>query len=382
MITFSKTVHQRTVFPWYVLFWVLWLTACTQVSEDIPSTPNVIASPTIQVASQAPITPTVTDQKLATRQIIKVTQEPTATPTPLPPTATATTSATSTSTPSPTPTLPACLPKEEESSVEKVISLSEAKEQAAQSDQLPEEGAGIEYQLSYDQRILFINWDYSMDRGDLLAYNLIDNSVQDIARLAGKWAVSPTSDCIILFGAVKGEDRDTLFDFDRDVNMIDSQGQVYRFEIESDDFKPDDALTHFAWSPDGLQIVMNNRIKPDRERLYMVSVDGSDVQTLFANENQEVFGVTDIDWSPSGEYIAVGAWYSHENDQGQFGIFLFDIETRDRILLVEDIISGQTGWSSDGQSLYFLNPKFECQQIDVKTETITPVEKEFCGFWY
>lgn len=286
-------------------------------------------------------------------------------------------------TPTPTPVLSTCLPPTSPSKVERTVELMVAKDQAMASGKLPDEGTGIEYDLSYNQKELFIGWVYSMDRKELLSYNLAENSVKSIARLGGWWIPSPASDCIILSGAVEGEDQDSIYDFDRDVNIIDSEGQVYHFEIDTDRLKIDDkGDARFAWSPDGMQLVINERFKPDQERLYLVSVDGSKVQPLFLNEEQESFGVSDIDWSPTKEQVAVAAYaFANQTDEFRVGLFIFDLKTKERQLLVEEILGGQMAWSPDGKYLYFRNPNGECKKMDVDIQEISSAETKTCrGF--
>lgn len=237
------------------------------------------------------------------------------------------------------------------------------------------------HSITYDEQFAIFRWSYSIDHTNLLAYNISDQSTKEVARLFWNWAVSPASDCIILMGSINEEDIAGSLSPKIETKMIDSQGQEYYFKINEDEPQPDWTRTKFAWSPDGLEIAFYtpNESCVTCDSIYRISPDGTHLQPIFLSDDEDLFEILEIDWSPHGDNIAVVASYRDRKDEKfKQGVFLITIDTSERQQIIKD--GGvEIFWSSDSEKLYFSDTSKEpCKMLDVDTREIAAADRVFC----
>jgi Tol biopolymer transport system component len=133
-----------------------------------------------------------------------------------------------------------------------------------------------------------------------------------------------------------------------------------------------------VWSPDGDYIVFE-RGRPEKEQLYVMRADGSDVRTLTQQP-----GDSCADWSPDSEEIAFANYQ-------QGGVYVIDADGSDLRRVATTTISDRASllscpvWSPDGRRLAFsaLAPDEESEIIVIadlnegKQRRLSPLRPEF-----
>lgn len=104
------------------------------------------------------------------------------------------------------------------------------------------------------------------------------------------------------------------------------------------------------WSPNVQQIAFT-----DDKNIFMVNVDGSNLEQLTDYGNITGQTISNISWSPNGQTIAATLYDGHKSYSG-FWIRLIDLETmREHNVTSGEYTDGQFGisWSPDGKTIVF-----------------------------
>ena len=161
---------------------------------------------------------------------------------------------------------------------------------------------------------------------------------------------SPSGDSILFLS-----DRNyvTFVDsFETTLYVVDPDGLNLRALV-------DVLSAEFSWSPDGQQVVFSsNREKPATD-VYVINMDGSDLQNLSNTQRYE----SDPTWSPDGKLIVFA--YGCESEQGcELRLVNTDDWTSTTIWTTQgDILSLDISWSPNSQKIFFVDEVNGMQDI-------------------
>ena len=279
-----------------------------------------------------------------------------------------------------------CLPKAKSELDRRPLKIEDIIRQAEASGNLPATGGmtGYHHYLTYDNQALIFQWAYSIDHINLVAYHINDQSVIELGRIVGEWAVSPTNDCIIFAGSTAPADIAGALSPENGLKMVDSRGQELQFEIDVAGLElywtAYWSYPNFTWSPDGSAIAFNLDSKecPYCDNIYQVNIDGSHLGPLWPNATSEYFHVLELSWSPQTNEIAVIASYPDQEKKIRQGLFLITVNNGKRLTILEDG-AVEMFWSDDGIRLYFTDiDSPPCNVFDVVTKEIVTVDRAYC----
>jgi len=103
-------------------------------------------------------------------------------------------------------------------------------------------------------------------------------------------------------------------------------------------------------------VFVSNRSGPPQ--IYMMSLDGADVQRLTPGDGDAV----NPSWNPDGQLIAFS--WTHGFDPGSFNIFLMDVASRSYSQLTHNEGKNEhPSWAPDGRHLVFSSTRSGSYQI-------------------
>jgi hypothetical protein len=126
-----------------------------------------------------------------------------------------------------------------------------------------------------------------------------------------------------------------------------------------------------AFSPDGTQIAY--LAGDDRPELWVANADGTDAHRILADEGTPLLGLTGLEWSPTGDRLAIGV--GDREGGGRPAIYTFAPDGSDFTKVITGGISPH--WSPDGTRIAYTipcdaNPDGWCPEGSIRRAEFDP----------